>query len=969
MKTAILSILCAAALVSARGQDTPAPVAPRPPPAPLNPGLPTLFIVGDSTAADNGSPMAVGWGIPFATYWDASKINVANRARGGRSSRTFVTEGLWDKVLSEMKPGDIVLLQFGHNDAGAINDSSRARGSIHGIGDDTREIDNELTGKHEVVHTFGWYMRKMIAETKAKGATPVVLGLTVRDIWHGDVVERGPADYSALSAEIARSAGVPFLDLTSLVADAYERLGQDKVKAFFPRDHTHTSAAGGELNASLVVAGLRRLNLPGLNADLSDKGRAVPEPPPHVRRKPPVPANPALPTLFLIGDSTVRNGEANGAGGQWGWGEPIAAYFDRDKINVVNRAVGGLSSRTYLTGGYWARTLPLIKPGDVVIMQFGRNDAGAVNDRFRARASLPGVGGETEEIDNLLTKKHEVVHTFGWYLEKFIADTRAKGAIPIVCSLTPQKNWRDGTVVYENLARWAGQAARAGGADFVDLEALIIGRYVELGPDGTEAMYGDPHTHNSWEGAVLNAECVVSGLKSLPDDPLAPYFSAAGRAILPPASGFLPPNPAPGFWAYAPKPAMGWNSWDDFATTITESQAKAEADALAERLGPHGWRLLTVDIQWYEPAARGFDYRRNAQLTMDGWGRLQPAPNRFPSAAAGAGFRDLAAYVHSKGLEFGIHLLRGIPRQAVDRNLPILGSDAHAADIADKTSVCPWNTDMVGVDTSKPGAQAYYDSVFAQFAQWGVDFVKVDDLSQPYHAGEIAAIRTAIDRSGRPMALSLSPGPTPLDEGRDVAVHANQWRISGDFWDDWGSLLAQFARLDRWTPFRGPGHFPDADMLPLGTIDLGRRTTRFTPDEQRTLMTLWSIARSPLILGADLAKLDASTLALLTDDEVIAVDQDSSGNRQLFRRDGLVGWVADVPGSPDRYLALFNTRDKPASGGAGTAVAVPLSDLGWTGPVRVRDLWARADLGQVGGTFSPVIPWHGAGLYRLGPSP
>ena len=378
-----------------------------------------------------------------------------------------------------------------------------------------------------------------------------------------------------------------------------------------------------------------------------------------------------------------------------------------------------------------------------------------------------------------------------------------------------------------------------------------------------------------------------------------PAFSPAARAA------------APAETSWSDRPVMGWNSWDCFATTVTEAQTRAQADVMAEKLAPHGFRLVTVDIQWYEPNATGFDYRKGAALEMDAWGRLIPAANKFPSAADGHGFAPLAAYVHSRGLKFGIHLMRGIPRQAVAAKTPVKGTNVTAADIADRSSTCPWNTDMYGVDMTKPGAQAYYDSLFAQFAAWGLDFIKVDDLSAPYHTAEIEAIRTAIDRSGRPIVFSTSPGPTPVADGAHISTHANQWRISGDFWDSWPQLLAQFDRLRAWTPFRGPGHFPDADMLPLGTIAMGKRTTNFTPDEQVTLLTLWSIARSPLILGADLTKLDDATLALLTNDEVIAVNQASGDNRELFRRDGFCAWAADVPGSPDRYVALFNLRAGP----------------------------------------------------------
>ncbi len=393
---------------------------------------------------------------------------------------------------------------------------------------------------------------------------------------------------------------------------------------------------------------------------------------------------------------------------------------------------------------------------------------------------------------------------------------------------------------------------------------------------------------------------------------LALAVAAADGRLLPASTAAGGDGAEPAFLGWAKTPPMGWNSWDSFGTTLTEAQAKAQADFMAEHLRPYGWKLLTVDIQWYEPGAHGHDYRENAPLAMDGFGRLQPAPNRFPSAANGDGFKPLADYAHGKGLQFGIHLMRGIPRLAVERNLPVKGTTWRAADVANKASTCAWNPDMYGVDMAKPGAQAYYDSVFELIASWGVDFVKVDDISRPYHDNEreIEAIRRAIDRAGRPMVLSLSPGETALDAAQHVTRHANMWRISDDFWDNWPALLAQFARLRNWNPHRGPGHWPDADMLPLGVIDMGRRRTHFTPDEQRTLMTLWSIARSPLVHGGDMTKTDAFTLSLLTTAEVIAVDQASVDNRPLFERDGLVAWVATVPDSRDRYLALFNTRDR-----------------------------------------------------------
>ena len=434
----------------------------------------------------------------------------------------------------------------------------------------------------------------------------------------------------------------------------------------------------------------------------------------------------------------------------------------------------------------------------------------------------------------------------------------------------------------------------------------------------------------------------------------------------------------PVFLRWAAKPPMGWNSWDCFATTVTEAQTKAHADYMAEHLARYGWQYVVVDIQWYEPQAKSYDYRPNAKLIMDEWGRLWPATNRFPSAANDVGFRALADYVHSKGLKFGVHLLRGIPRQAVAQNTAIKDTTYRAADIANKKDVCPWNGDMYGVDMTKPGAQEYYSSVFDLFAEWAVDFVKVDDISQPYnqHRAEIEAIRKAIDKTGRPMVLSLSPGETALDAAEHVIRHANMWRISDDFWDTWPAILEQFERLRKWSDFCGLGHWPDADMLPLGIVSMGRRT-RLTRDEQYTLMTLWSIARSPLIFGGDMTKMDDFTLSLITNEEVIAVDQDSSGNRQLSNHDGLIAWVADVHDSPDKYLAVFNTRDpsspdpaktdKPTQQGITTSmkVQVKLMDLGFGGSCRIRDLWRKADIGESREEFAPEINWHGARLYRV----
>jgi alpha-galactosidase len=418
----------------------------------------------------------------------------------------------------------------------------------------------------------------------------------------------------------------------------------------------------------------------------------------------------------------------------------------------------------------------------------------------------------------------------------------------------------------------------------------------------------------------------------------------------------------------APTPPMGWNSWDAYGTTVTEPEVKANADVMAARLKQHGWRYIVVDIQWSEPDPHAHGYRPNADLLMDRFGRLIPAPNRFPSAESEKGFLPLANYIHSEGLLFGIHIMRGIPRRAVDANLPVFGTNLHASDIADKSSVCRWNTDMYGVDMSKPGGQAYYDSLVQLYASWGVDYIKADDMATPFHGPEITALHTAIVKSGRPIVLSLSPGPADTAKASFYAANANLWRISDDFWDRWDALLENFALLRKWSSFVHPGAWPDADMLPLGRIGLRAergedRKTRFTPAEQRTLLTLWSVARSPLMFGGDLPSLDPATLSLIANDEVLAVDQHGTDSRELFSRDGAVAWTSKPTDGNGLYLAVFNTNDNNAQD-----IKIAWHDLGLsdTESYSVRDLWTHKDMGKSSGSHTYTIEAHGAGLYRVG---
>ena len=386
------------------------------------------------------------------------------------------------------------------------------------------------------------------------------------------------------------------------------------------------------------------------------------------------------------------------------------------------------------------------------------------------------------------------------------------------------------------------------------------------------------------------------------------------------------------FHAWAATPPMGWNSWDCYGPTVTEAEVRANADYMAQNLRGSGWKYVVVDIRWYvgNDTAHGYN-EKDPEWNLDAYGRFVPAVNRFPSAAGGQGFRPLADYLHGKGLKFGIHIMRGVPVVAVQRRLPILGTKLTAADIYSKDGQAAWLHDMYTVKAG-PGAQEYYNSLFELYADWGVDFVKVDDLSEPYHKPEVEMIRRAIDRSGRKIVLSTSPGETPIAEARHVAAHANMWRTVGDFWDSWEQLKEHFEVCNRWAPHIRPGAFPDADMLPLGRLGIRAergddRQSRFTRDEQYTLMTLWSIFRSPLMFGGDLPSTDAFTRGLLTNKNVLAMHRSSTRNRQLFRRGDLVAWTADDPATGDKFLALFNAQDQELA---------PAAEAAWAGPLITR---------------------------------
>jgi len=416
----------------------------------------------------------------------------------------------------------------------------------------------------------------------------------------------------------------------------------------------------------------------------------------------------------------------------------------------------------------------------------------------------------------------------------------------------------------------------------------------------------------------------------------------------------------------APTPPMGWNSWDSYGPAIHEDEVKANVDAMAARLKPFGWQYVVVDIEWYQPDAHAHGYIARGKVTMDQFGRFVPSLNRFPSAANGNGFRDLADYAHRRGLKFGIHIMRGIPREAVDRNLPIEGTSYHAADVADKVDVCHWEgmEDTYGVDMSKPGAQAYYDSIARLYGSWGVDYVKADDMSLPFHGAEIHALRAALNKSGRPIVLSLSPGPAPVDRYEQLKADAQLWRISNDFWDRWKDIRAQFDLMAQWQGKVHANGFPDADMLPLGHIGIRAergddRKSLLTQDEQYTLMSLWSIFRYPLMMGGDLPTSDSFTYGLLTNAEVLDVDQHSDNGREAYRDANIIVWTADDPRRGAKYVGVFNVGD------AMQTVDLPWSRIGlpWEGAA-VRDLWLHKDSGKATALTVALRP-HASVLYRV----
>ncbi|WP_456866689.1 glycoside hydrolase family 27 protein [Galbibacter sp. BG1] len=390
-------------------------------------------------------------------------------------------------------------------------------------------------------------------------------------------------------------------------------------------------------------------------------------------------------------------------------------------------------------------------------------------------------------------------------------------------------------------------------------------------------------------------------------------------------------------------PPMGWNSWDCYGPTVTEKEVKANADYMAEHLKSSGWEYIVVDIRWFVENTKANGYNQTDPIyVLDEYGRYQPAVNKFPSAKNGKGFKELAAYIHSKGLKFGIHIMRGIPTKAVHDKLPIKGTNGVTVDkIYSTENQCKWLKDNYTIVANKPGAQEYYNSLFEMYAAWGVDFVKIDDLSAPiYHKEEIELIRNAIDNSGREIVLSTSPGETPVASANHVSEHANMWRMVNDVWDKWDDLTHLMKVSKDWYPYIGNGTWPDCDMIPLGRISIrgergSDRMTRLTKDEQYSLMTFFTIFKSPLFFGGDLPSNDDFTLSLLTNAEVLKVHQQGTDVKQIRNTSKEVIISATNKENTHKYLAVFNIDDNEPQ-----TIEIDLDSIGINKLKTVKNLWS-----------------------------
>jgi len=399
------------------------------------------------------------------------------------------------------------------------------------------------------------------------------------------------------------------------------------------------------------------------------------------------------------------------------------------------------------------------------------------------------------------------------------------------------------------------------------------------------------------------------------------------------------------------KPPMGWNGYD--CGIGDSARVLAQANYMASKLKKYGWEYICIDDAWFEGTIPP-----GGPIIVDQYGRLVA---RTISAGSSRDFKPISDYIHSKGLKFGLWWFRGIPKTAYETNTPVKGTSYRAKDITDLSpnAQSPWLPQNYGLIFPHEGSQAYTESVVELAAQWGVDFLKIDDITYPYRPADIESYRKAIRKIGRPMILSLSPGNSmTTQQASHVSQYADMWRTTGDVNGNWDAIQGVFSALKEWAPFSGPGHWADGDMLPLGSSGGGMNR-----EEQKTVMTLWCIARSPLIWGGDLTKNTSFHDSLMSNEEVIGVNQNSDSSRCIFDRNGQIGWFSNELGTPNHYLALFNQNSSVQN--VGVTFAEMKLQAGESR--KFRDLWAKQDVGLAVTQFSASIPAHGAKVFKVMP--
>jgi len=470
---------------------------------------PVVLLIGDSTVRNgwdaDGSNGQWGWGEFFGALFDSTKITIENHALGGTSSRTFYNN-LWAAVRDSIHKGDYVLIQFGHNDSGSY-DTGRARASVPGMGRDSLRVVIKETGKQEIIFSFGEYLRKFVADVKAKGGHPILLSFTPRNAWDGNgKVIRSNETYGKWARQIAEEMQIPFVDLNGITASKLDAFGQEKTNEMFYADRIHTSEDGAKLNAASVVEGLQ-----ALHHELAGYLKIIP----HETKG--TPRKGKKPLVFVIGDSTVKNQDVPGKPDMWGWGSLITGFLDAKKIDVENDAKAGRSSRTFIDEGRWVDVCAALHPGDFIFIQFGHNDGSFINTD-KARGTIPGNLDESKVYKMDDSGRNQVIHSYGWYIRKYIRDAKLKGAIPIVISPVPRDRWKDGKIERndDSYGKWAREAAEQEGAFFIDVNRLVADKLEAMGQTEVNKLFMPDHTHTKYEGALLNASTVIEGVKTLP---------------------------------------------------------------------------------------------------------------------------------------------------------------------------------------------------------------------------------------------------------------------------------------------------------------------------------------------------------------------------------------------------------------------------------------------------------------------